>query len=153
MKKLLITISLLFILFQSKSFSCGIRQGISFREPSKNNQIVIGKINISGPLLAFDLNGKIIPGFDKIPIKQKINYDYIEQNGILLVSHDEVYNFYDIKNNSMNGTLLTQFNTITVNFLLADRTVVDTCGCLIKQSICWFLCFDLLEQSVFDLIL
>jgi hypothetical protein len=99
MKKLLITISLLFILFQSKSFSCGIRQGISFREPSKNNQIVIGKINISGPLLAFDLNGKIIPGFDKIPIKQKINYDYIEQNGILLVSHDEVYNFYDIKNN------------------------------------------------------
>lgn len=99
MKKLLITISLLFILFQSKSFSCGFRQGISYREPSKNNQIVIGKINISGPLLAFDLNGKIIQGFDKIPVKQKINYDYIEQNGVLLVSHDGVYDFYDIKNN------------------------------------------------------
>lgn len=97
MKKLLISIILLSTLFQSKSYSCCVREGIYFREPSKSNQIIIGKVNATGPLMAFNLLGQSIPGLENIPKEKYKNYDYSEKEGILLVSHDGVYNFYDIK--------------------------------------------------------
>ena len=101
MKKQITSTILGLILYQTLSIACPIRDYTYFTEAPKRNHIIIGKLNATGPMLAFNLNGQILPGFEKVKQGKYNRYNINEQDGILLNIIDKSYQFYDTRNGFM----------------------------------------------------
>ena len=86
------------ILYQTITIACVSIDYLYFREAPKRNHVIIGKLNVTGPTLAFNLNGQIIQGFEKVLKGRDNRYSYKEQDGILLNVCDNLSRFYDARN-------------------------------------------------------
>lgn len=98
MKKQITLTILGLILYQTTSIACPIRDYTYFTEAPKRNHIIIGKLNATGPMLAFNLNGQILRGFEKVKQGKYGRYNLNEQDGILLSIVDKSIQFYDTRN-------------------------------------------------------
>lgn len=98
MKKQIMITLLVLLVCKITSFACGGPSYIYYNEDLKRNLVVLGRFNVTGPLLAFNLKGEILPGFDKITSKSLREFGFIEQDGIILRDSDDIFQFYDSKN-------------------------------------------------------
>lgn len=98
MKKQITLTILGLILYQTITIACVSIDYLYFREAPKRNHVIIGKLNVTGPTLAFNLNGQIIQGFEKVLKGRDNRYSYKEQDGILLNVCDNLSRFYDARN-------------------------------------------------------
>lgn len=98
MKKQIMISMLVLLVCKTASFACVGPNYVYYNQAYPKKQIIIGQLSTSGPLLAFNLKGEILPGFDKINNKIYGRYDFEEQDGIVKRTYSGVIQFFDGRN-------------------------------------------------------
>ncbi len=99
MKKQIMITLLVLLVCKITSFACMSGPDyIYYNQAFPKKQIILGRLNAAGPLLAFNSKGEVITGFDKIRGAEYRDYSFEEQDGILKRQDGNKFQFFDARN-------------------------------------------------------